>query len=606
MGRAFLRAVPILGNELCERLAYYGISINIVVYLTSVLNETNATAAQNVNAWSGTCYLTPLLGAWVADTFLGRFWAIFSGSIIYMLGLTGVTISAGLPSLRPAPGEQPTAHQLSFFWGFMYLVAIGTGGIKPCVSTFGADQFDEDDPAELAMIPRFYNWFYAFINIGAFLACTLIVWVQTDVSWMIGFLIPTVSFAIAIAIFLAGSKWYRRKPPGGSALTRWFRVIAGAFAHWRAAVPEDARLLHEVDTPMSIIPGQTRMIHTPEFRWLDKAATPVNAPGLHDRWLVTVTEVEELKCVVRLLPFMAILAVYFAIYAQMSTLFVLQGSAMDRHLGSWVVPAAMVNVLDSTSVLIWVPLFDLVIDPYFKRIGRPISRLTRMGVGFGIAILSMVCAALVEIFRLKAVRANNLQNVDPTNNSVPVSVWWQIPQYFLVGMSEVFASVGSLEFFYSQSPEAMRSIASALSLVAGAAGSYLAVGLVAAVTSVSTRGGAAGWVADNLNQGHIDDFFWLLAVLMGVALLAYIPICYTYRYRQDPAVGFALAAAADRERDLGIAAAGVDDLAKVSSRVVVDRALKRSSFVPPVHAFEIAPVSLGVKGGSLSTKPSEN
>lgn len=64
-----------------------------------------------------------------------------------------------------------------------YLVAIGTGGIKPCVSTFGADQFDEDDPAELAMIPRFYNWFYAFINIGAFLACTLIVWVQTDVRW---------------------------------------------------------------------------------------------------------------------------------------------------------------------------------------------------------------------------------------------------------------------------------------------------------------------------------------------------------------------------------------------------------------------------------------
>ncbi|KFM26542.1 Peptide transporter PTR1 [Auxenochlorella protothecoides] len=565
-------------------------SINIVVYLTSVLNENNATAAQNVNAWSGTCYLTPLLGAWVADTFLGRFWAIFSGSIIYMLGLTGVTISAGLPSLTPAPGEQPTAHQLSFFWGFMYLVAIGTGGIKPCVSTFGADQFDEDDPAELAMIPRFYNWFYAFINIGAFLACTLIVWVQTDVSWTIGFLIPTVSFAIAIAVFLAGSKWYRRKPPGGSALTRWFRVIAGAFAHWRAAVPEVARLLHEVDTPMSIIPGQTRMIHTPEFRWLDKAATPVEAAGVRDRWLVIVTEVEELKCMVRLLPSMAILAVYFAIYAQMSTLFVLQGSAMDRHLGSWVVPATMVNVLDSTSVLIWVPIFDLGIEPYFRRIGRPISRLTRMGVGFGIAILSMVCAAPVEIFHLKAVRANNLQ----------------IPQYFLVGMSEVFASVGSLEFFYSQSQEAMRSIASALSLVAAAAGSYLAVSLVAAITSVSTRGGATGWVANNLNQGHIDDFFWLLAVLMGVALLAYIPICYTYRYRQDPAVGFALAAAADRERDLGIAAAGADDLAKVSSRVVVDRAPKRSSFVPPVHAFEIAPVSLGVKGGSLSTKPSEN
>lgn len=160
---------------------------------------------------------------------------------------------------------------------------------------------------------------------------------------------------------------------------------------------------------MSVVRGQTKLIHTPEFRWLDKAATPAKAPGAHDRWLVTITEVEELKCVVRLLPFMCILAVFFAIYAQMSTLFVLQGSAMNRYLGSWAVPAAIISVLDTASVLIWVPIYDMVIDPYFKRIGRPISRLTRMGIGFGIAIMSMVFAALVEVFRLRVVRDNNLQ-----------------------------------------------------------------------------------------------------------------------------------------------------------------------------------------------------
>lgn len=100
---------------------------------------------------------------------------------------------------------------------------------------------------------------------------------------------------------------------------------------------------------------------------------------------------------------------------------------MDRHLGSWSVPAAMLSILDTISVLIWVPLYDLVVAPFFERIGHPISRLMRMGVGFGIAIIAMVCAASVEIVRLQVVDRHNLQDVDPGNNSVPMSVWWQIP-----------------------------------------------------------------------------------------------------------------------------------------------------------------------------------
>ncbi|RMZ55865.1 hypothetical protein APUTEX25_003831 [Auxenochlorella protothecoides] len=591
-------ATPNKRTELCERLAYYGLSTNIVMYLTNKLNLTNSDAAQSVSAWIGTCYVTPIVGAWLADTYTGRFWTILSFCSVYLVGLVGLTVSAGVPSLTPPDGVAPSSYQTGFFWAFMYLVSIGTGGIKPCVSVFGADQFDEGNPEELALIPRFYNWFYAFVNIGSFFASTLVVWVQTDVSWMIGFLIPTISFAIAIICFVSGSRWYRRCPPGGSPINRWFRVLAGACAHWRAEVPDDARLLHEVDTPMSIVPGQTKMIHTPDFRWLDKAATATEAPGVRDRWLVTVTEVEELKCVVRLIPFMVILAVYFATYAQMSTLFVLQGSAMNRHLGSWAVPPAIISTLDIISVLIWVPIYDLVIDPYFKRIGRPISRLLRMGIGFGIAIMSMVFAALVEVFRLKAVRANNLQNVDPSDNSVPMSVWWQVPQYFAVGMAEVFASVGALEFFYSQSPEAMRSMASALNLIAIAMGSYLSTGLVAIVAAITTKNGAPGLggggfgKGNNLNQGHLDYFFAMLAVLMCIAILVYIPICYNYRYRQDPSVGLALASTEDMERALGRASVGAPNLTLISSRINVSRELKRTSAVPALHAHEISYKSL--------------
>lgn len=89
---------------------------------------------------------------------VGRYWVILSFSVLYMGGLAGLTASAGDSSLHPAPGEQATSSQLALFWAMMYLIAVGTGGIKPCVSTFGADQFDESKPSEARLIPRFFNW----------------------------------------------------------------------------------------------------------------------------------------------------------------------------------------------------------------------------------------------------------------------------------------------------------------------------------------------------------------------------------------------------------------------------------------------------------------
>lgn len=451
----------------------------------------NASAASAVNVWSGTCYFTPLLGAYLADAYFGRFWIIVIFSTLYMGGLAGLTANTSSNSLGP-------------FWACMYLIALGTGGIKPCVSTFGADQFDDSKPQEAALIPRFFNYFYLCINCGAVLAATVVVNVQTGVSWMWGFLIPAVSFAVALGIFLLGSRLYRRIPPGGSPLTRMARVLAGACAHLRAKVPGDETKLHEIEGPMSVVTGQAKLDRTQGFGCLEKACTVTKAPGVMDRWLTTLTEVEELKTVLRLIPIMLTLIVYNAVYSQITTLFVIQGSGMDTALGSLRVAAATVSVLDSLAVIIWVLLYDLVIGPFFKRIGRPISRLVRIGIGFCIAILAMVVAAVVEIERLKVVQNNNMQDIDPSSDGapiVPMSVWWQIPQYFLIGASEVFAMIGSLELFYSQAPDAMRSTCSALQLIATGFGSYLSAALVSIVQSISTKNGAPGWVAANLNDG---------------------------------------------------------------------------------------------------------
>lgn len=525
------RAPFILVNEFCERLAYYGIATNIITYLTGQLGQSNSSAASAVNAWSGTCYVTPLIGAFLADAYLGRYWVILSFSVIYMAGLAMLTASAGDSALHPAAGEQATGGQMGIFWAAMYLIAVGTGGIKPCVSTFGADQFDENKPGEAKLIPRFFNWFYAAINVGAIISSTVVVNVQTNVSWFAGFLIPTIAFAVAICVFMAGSRLYRRMPPGGSPFTRMARVIAGAFAHMKAKVPEDATQLHEVEGEMSIVPGQVKLGRSPSFKWLEKACTVTKPAGAPDRWLVTLTEVEELKCVVRLLPVMLTLIIYNSVYAQMTTLFILQGEGMNTQLGSIKVAPATVSVLDCISVIIWVCLYDMVIAPFFQRRGRPITPLVRIGIGFGVACLSMIVAAVVEIVRLQVVADNGLQNSDPTAPGapvVPMSVWWQIPQYMLIGCSEVFSMVGAYDLFYSQAPDAMRSTCAALQLLASALGSYLAAALVSIVQAISN----GSWVPDNVNDGHMDYFFWMMAVLMALTLVVYVFIARSFRYKQ--------------------------------------------------------------------------
>lgn len=399
----------------------------MTVYLTQKLGYTNNTASTKMSQWSGTCYATPVVGALIADSFAGRYWTIFTFGLIYVVGTIGLPLSAGVKSLHPPAGEQPTSHQSSFFWAFMYLIALGTGGIKPIVSVFGAQSFNEHDPKQRSMISSYYNWFYAVINIGAVGATLGLVVIQTDVSYTLGYAIPCVAMFIAWMIFVVCTPLYHHMPPGGSPITRWFRTLIAACVHWHREVPEDKSELYEVPGFWSSIPGQEKMDCSPGLSFLNKAAIAYpgevvdifedeeaptagsfSVPSTQDRasseadsgksngaadtygftsgskldngqdeqdapsaapvaegprrltvrrqvrksrWLVTVTEVEELKCLLRLLPIFVILSFYNSIYGLMSTLFVIQGSAMNRYLGSWAVPAAVVSVLDCLSVL---------------------------------------------------------------------------------------------------------------------------------------------------------------------------------------------------------------------------------------------------------------
>ena len=156
------------------------------------------------------------------------------------------------------------ALESAAFYAGLYLLALG-GALQPVLTLFGADQFDESDEEERGWHSSFFNWFYLSINVGCLFGGTVLVWVQSSVSWELGYGIPALFSVLAVAVFLAGTTAYRRhQPPAGSPLTRVAQVVVAAFRKCGVEVPEDASRLHEckdVDG-MSTIQGRRRLTYT--------------------------------------------------------------------------------------------------------------------------------------------------------------------------------------------------------------------------------------------------------------------------------------------------------------------------------------------------------
>ncbi|XP_055811685.1 protein NRT1/ PTR FAMILY 8.1-like [Solanum dulcamara] len=534
------KACPfILGDEACERLAYYGMATNLVNYVHEQLNLGVAASSKAVNNWTGTCYITPLIGAFLADAYLGRYWTIAGFSFLYIIGMTLLTLSASVSGLKPTCNKDscyPTSSQKTAFYVSIYLIALGTGGIKPCVSSFGADQFDDNDENEKKKKSSFFNWFYVSINVGALIASSALVYIQSRVGWDWGLGVPAVAMAIALVFFFSGTRLYRLQPPAGSPLTRIFQVFVASIRKSHVKTPHDETLLYETADTESIIVASRKLEHSEEFRFFDKAAVETESDkvnGLVNPWrLCTVTQVEEVKSIIRLLPIWATGIVFSCVYGQMSTMFVNQGNIMDNRMGPhFEIPSACLSLFDTLSVIFWAPIYDLVIVPLARKYTgneRGFTQLQRMGIGLVISVFAMASAAVLETIRLDMVRKNNYYHL----KHVPMSIFWQIPQYFLIGCAEVFTFIGQLEFFYDQAPDAMRSLCSALCLTTTALGNYLSSLLVTIVMNVTTRHGKFGWIPDDLNRGHLDYFYWLLAFLSIINFFVYLWISKWYTYKK--------------------------------------------------------------------------
>ncbi|CAN7124470.1 unnamed protein product [Brassica rapa subsp. narinosa] len=521
-----------------ERMAYYGISSNLVIYMTTKLHQGTVKSSNNVTNWVGTIFLTPILGAYVADAHLGRYLTFIISSAIYFLGMLVLTLSVSIPGMKPPECSTASAEdcekasvlQLTIFFGALYILAVGTGGTKPNISTIGADQFDESDPKEKIQKISFFNWWMFSIFFGTLFANTILVYVQDNVGWGWGYGLPTLGLAISISVFLLGTPFYRHKLPMGSPFLKMARVIVASFRKARAKMPHDhTRELPSLEYERK---GTFPIQSTQSLRFLDKASLKT---GITGQWnLCTTTEVEETKQMLNMLPVMCVTFVPSAMIAQINTLFVKQGTTLNaRIIGNFSIPPASLSAFVTVSLLVSIVLYDRVFVKIARKFtGNPrgITLLQRMGTGLIFHILVMTVASFTERYRLKVAADHGL--IHQTGVKLPLTIFVLLPQFVLMGMADAFLVVAKLEFFYDQAPESMKSLGTSYSLTSLGIGNFLSSFLLSTVSKITIKRGR-GWILNNLNESRLDYYYLFFALINFVNFVLFLVVVKFYVYRAE-------------------------------------------------------------------------
>ncbi|RWR97607.1 protein NRT1/ PTR FAMILY 5.2-like protein [Cinnamomum micranthum f. kanehirae] len=526
--------------EVFERMAYFGISSNLVLYLTRKLHQGTVTSSNNVTNWVGTIWITPILGAYIADAHLGRYWTFVISSCIYLLGMCLLTIAVSVPSLKPPPCTQTnnvdcksaSRLQLGVFFCGLYILAIGTGGTKPNISTIGADQFDEFEPKERAHKLSFFNWWMFSVFLGTLFGNTALVYIQDNVGWTLGYGLPSLGLLVSVIIFMAGTPFYRHKLPSGSPFTRMAKVIVASLRKWRVALPNDPRELYELDLEYYAMSRKYRIESTSSLRFLNKAAIKT---GSDSPWMLcSVTQVEETKQILRMIPILFATFVSSTMVAQVNTLFVKQGTTLNRRLSpNFNIPPASLSGLVTISMLITIVIYDRYFLPIMRgwtKNPRGISLLQRMGIGFILHILVMVTASFAERRRLSVARDHGLVE---SGKQVPLTIFILLPQFVIMGIADAFLEVAKMDFFYDQAPEGMKSIGTSYSLTSLGIGNFLSSFLLSTVSHVTKKNGHKGWILDNLNASHLDYYYAFFAILNLLNIIFFLVVAKFYVYKAE-------------------------------------------------------------------------
>ncbi|CAA2933884.1 NRT1 PTR FAMILY -like [Olea europaea subsp. europaea] len=517
----------VLGLQGFEIMAIAAVGNNLITYVINEMHFSLSKSANIVTNFIGTIFILALLGGYLSDSYLGCFWTLLIFGFVEISGFILLSVQAHLPQLKPLKCnmlldgdhcEEAKGFKAFLFFLALYLVALGSGCVKPNMIAYGADQINGSKQSK--KLSRYFNAAYFAFSMGELVALTVLVYVQTHSGMDVGFGVSATAMAMGLISLICGTLLYRNKPPQGSIFTPIAQVFVAATLKRKQVYSSDPWMLHwnqSKEQPANS--DSTNNIFLSErFRFLNKACIKVE-DGKESPWsLCTVNQVEQVKILLSIIPIFACTIIFNTILAQLQTFSVQQGSAMDTHLTkSFHIPPASLQAIPYIMLIFIVPLYDTFFVPFARKITKHESGITplqRIGFGLFLATFSMISAALLE---------NKRRNAAVNSNKI-ISIFWITPQFLIFGLSEMFTAVGLIEFFYKQSLKGMQSFLTAITYCSYSFGFYLSsvlVSLVNKVTSNSSFGG--GWLSDNnLNKDRLDLFYWMLAVLSFINFLNYL------------------------------------------------------------------------------------
>ncbi|CAN4082517.1 unnamed protein product [Withania somnifera] len=509
-----------------ERFSFKGVASNLVTYLTDVAKMSNSAAAKMVNNWCGITSMLPLLVAPLADSFLDRYTTVLASSSLYFAGLLALTSSA---LQWPWTSVDKSGFSSSLSWS-LHLISLAQAVYNPSLQAFAADQLGEDDELPCTKNDQgskkksaFFHWWYFGICCGSLLGVSLMSYIQDTLGWGLGFAIPAIAMIVSIVVFRLGNRFYTRNLDGeiihikslANHIVKAIRAATSRLTCGEIAVPESNKSkVAEIELEGAPLCQQD----SDSMEGADKK--PENG----------ITAI--LKVILPLLPVWIMLLMFAVIFQQPATFFTKQGVTMKRNIGNnFRIPPAALQSSITISIILLMPLYDTFFIPFIRVLTRNekgITVMQRMGIGMFLSVIAMIIAAVTERKRLEIARNAGTS----TSEDLPMSIFWLLPQYILLGISDIFTVVGMQEFFYSEVPINMRTLGIALYTSVFGCGSFFSSFLITVIEHLtSSIGEKQNWFADDMSKARLDNYYWVLAVSSAASFLLFMVFCRFYRSR---------------------------------------------------------------------------